>query len=95
MGTVPAGGWSEGGVPVSDGVQHDLSAFNRHYSSLLRFLERAWQAEQSGTATQMLNRAVGQMRSLQGPAQALMTTPLPDRSGGAYGPEFRYVEEAP
>ncbi|MGW7450013.1 ferritin-like domain-containing protein [Streptomyces sp. NPDC054787] len=95
MGTVPAGGWAEGGVPVSDDVQQDLNAFNRHYSSMLRFLERAWQAEQPGTATQMLNRAVVQMVSLQVPAQALMATPLPDGSGKTYGPEFRYVEEDP
>ncbi|MFC6983036.1 ferritin-like domain-containing protein [Streptomyces cirratus] len=95
MGTVPAGGWSAGGVPVSEAVQHDLTEFNRHYSSLLRFLERAWQAEQPGVASQMLNRAVVEMINLQTPAQALMDTPLPDGSGMTYGPEFRYVEEGP
>ncbi|MEU5364570.1 ferritin-like protein [Streptomyces sp. NPDC005925] len=95
MGTVPAGGWSKGGVPVSEGVQHDLDTFNRHYSSLLRFLEHAWHAEQSATATQMLSQAVGQMRRLQEPAQALMSTPLPDESGTTYGPEFLYVDEDP
>ncbi|MFF5522561.1 ferritin-like domain-containing protein [Streptomyces coeruleorubidus] len=95
MGTVPAGGWAEGGEPVPDGVRTNLDTFNRHYSSLLRFLQKAWKAEQSSTATQMLNRAVGQMFSLQGPAQELMGTPLPDGSGKTYGPEFLYVEEEP
>ncbi|MBT2545806.1 ferritin-like protein [Streptomyces sp. ISL-44] len=95
MGTVPAGGWAEGGVPVSDDVQQDLNEFNRHYSALLRFLERAWKAEQPGTATQMLSLAVVEMVNLQVPAQALMATPLPDGSGKTYGPEFRYVEEDP
>jgi hypothetical protein len=95
MGTVPAGGWVEGGVPVSDAVQRDLTEFNRHYSSMLRFLERAWKAEQPGTAKQMLNRAVVEMVSLQVPAQTLMATPLPDGSGKTYGPEFLYVEEDP
>lgn len=89
---------AEGGVLVPDGVRTNLDTFNRHYSSLLRFLQKAWKAwkaEQSSTATQMLNRAVGQMFSLQGPAQELMGTPLPDGSGKTYGPEFLYVEEEP
>lgn len=91
MGTVPAGGWEQGGVPVSDEVRGTLDTFNRHYSALLRALEQAWQAEQASTATQMLNRAVGQMFALQEPARELMRTPLPDGSGKTYGPEFRYV----
>ncbi|MFF5934417.1 ferritin-like protein [Streptomyces sp. NPDC012508] len=95
MGTVPAGGWVAGGVPVSATVQQDLTAFNRHYSSLLRFLERAWRAEQPAVATQMLNRAVVEMFNMQGPAQALMATPLPGGSGMTYGPEFLYVAEDP
>ncbi|MFH8370540.1 ferritin-like protein [Streptomyces sp. NPDC018031] len=95
MGTVPAGGWAAGGVPVPDDVRQDLDTFNRHYSSLLRFLERAWQADQPGTAAQMLNRAVGQMFQLQGPAQDLMRKPLPDGGGKTYGPEFRFVPEEP
>ncbi|GAA2437467.1 ferritin-like protein [Streptomyces lavendulocolor] len=95
MGTVPAGGWAKGGVPVSDEVRTNLDAFNRHYSALLRLLERAWQADQPGTATQLLGQAVGQMFQLQEPARALMRTPLPDGSGNTYGPEFRYVEDEP
>jgi hypothetical protein len=95
MGTVPAGGWVAGGTPVSDAVQADLTSFNRHYSEMLRFLEKAWRAEPPGTATQMLNRAVGEMFSLQGTAQTLMATPLPDGSGKNYGPEFRYDEAEP
>lgn len=95
MGTVPPGGWAQGGVPVSDQVRTDLDGFNRHYSALLRFLERAWQAERPGTASQMLSRAVGRMSELQTPARALMRRPLPDGSGKTYGPEFRYVEDEP
>ncbi|EMF56493.1 hypothetical protein SBD_2054 [Streptomyces bottropensis ATCC 25435] len=95
MGTVPAGGWVEGGVPVPGGVLNDLDAFNRHYSSLLRFLEKAWQAEQPGTAAQMFNGAVGQMFQLQGPARDLMRIPLPDGSGKNFGPEFRFIQEEP
>ncbi|MGI5359305.1 ferritin-like domain-containing protein [Streptomyces sp. CA-252508] len=95
MGTVPAGGWAQGGVPVPEDVQRDLDAFNRHYSALLRFLEQAWQAEQAGTATQMLGRAIQQMFAMAAPARSLMRTPLPDGSGKSYGPEFRYVDEEP
>ncbi|MDQ0847391.1 hypothetical protein QFZ68_007154 [Streptomyces sp. V1I6] len=92
MGTVPRGGWAEGGLPVSSEVRKLLDTFNDHYSSLLRFLEQAWQAEQASTAGQLLNKAVGEMRELQEPAQQLMQIPLPDGSGKTYGPEFRYVE---
>ncbi|MFD8799989.1 ferritin-like domain-containing protein [Streptomyces atroolivaceus] len=95
MGTVPRGGWEEGGVPVPDEVRTKLDTFNRRYSALLRFLERAWQEEQPNTAAQMLGRAVGQMFALEGPARDLMRIPLPDGSGDTYGPEFRYVAEEP
>ncbi|MBL1105730.1 ferritin-like protein [Streptomyces sp. 5-8] len=95
MATVPAGGWAEGGVPVSDDVREHLGAFNRRYSSLLRFLERAWRTEQPSTAAQMLNGAIGQMFQLEEPARALMETPLPGGSGQTYGPEFRFVGDEP
>ncbi|WFB10910.1 ferritin-like protein [Streptomyces sp. LX-29] len=92
MGTVPQGGWEQGGVTVSSEVRRHLDAFNLHYSSLLSFLEKAWQAEQSSTANARLSDAIGEMSELQGPAQELMGIPLPDGSGKTYGPEFRYVE---
>ncbi|OUC96993.1 ferritin-like domain-containing protein [Streptomyces swartbergensis] len=95
MGTVPAGGWAQGGVPVSSDVLTELDTFNRHYSSMLRFLERAWKAEQPSTATQMLSKAIVQMVQLQEPAQNLMRTPLPDGTGKTYGPEFRYLPDEP
>ncbi|MFG3510562.1 ferritin-like protein [Streptomyces sp. NPDC047821] len=95
MGTVPAGGWAQGGVPVPDEVRTRLDTFNRHFSQLLRFLERAWQAEDPATAEEMLGDAIGQMFRLRTPAQALMRTPLPDGSGKTFGPEFRYVVDEP
>ncbi|MER7485544.1 ferritin-like protein [Streptomyces sp. NPDC126497] len=95
MGTVPAGGWEQGGVPVPADVRTNLDTFNRHYSALLRFLQGAWRAEQPNTAAQMLGRAVAHMFDLGEPARALMRTPLPDGSGRTYGPEFRYVEDEP
>lgn len=92
MGTVPAGGWAQGGLPVSGEVQELLEFFNQRYSSLLRFLEQAWLADQPSTAAQRLNQSIGQMFQLQESAQQLMRIPLPDGSGKTYGPEFRYVE---
>lgn len=92
MGTVPGGGWAQGGVPVSAEVKELLETFNRSYSSLLRFLEGAWQADQPNAAATLLNKSVGQMFQLQGTAQQLMRIPLPDGSGKNYGPEFRYIE---
>ncbi|MEU8549801.1 ferritin-like protein [Streptomyces roseoverticillatus] len=94
MGTVPSGGWEQGGVPVSSEVRGALDTFNQHYSSMLRFLEQTWQADQSSTPTpaQLLSKAVGEMRKLEDPARQLMQMPLPDGSGMTFGPEFRYVE---
>ncbi|MCX4964757.1 ferritin-like protein [Streptomyces sp. NBC_00654] len=92
MGTVPKGGWALGPLAVPDEVRRLLDTFNHHYSSMLRFIEQAWQAETPAAAAQLLNKAVGQMFQLQAPAQELMRIPLPDNSGSTYGPEFRYVE---
>ncbi|MFD9502398.1 ferritin-like protein [Streptomyces sp. NPDC060035] len=92
MGTVPTGGWATGAPEVPDEVRQLLDTFNHHYSSMLRFIEQAWQAETPGAAAQLLNKAVGQMFQLQEPAQQLMQIPLSDGSGRTYGPEFRYVE---
>lgn len=92
MGTVPSGGWEQGGIPVSSAARDPLDACNHHYSSLLRFLEQAWQADQSSTATDLLKKSIGEMRKLEDPARQLMQIPLPDGSGRTYGPEFRYVE---
>ncbi|GGW82320.1 ferritin-like domain-containing protein [Streptomyces galilaeus] len=92
MGTVPPGGWALGALEVPDEARQLTDTFNHHYSSMLRFIEQAWQAETSGAAAQLLNKAVGQMFQLQAPAQQLMQIPLPDGSGRTYGPEFRYVE---
>ncbi|MFH8786768.1 ferritin-like domain-containing protein [Streptomyces roseoverticillatus] len=94
MGTVPSGGWEQGGIPVASEVRVLLDTFNQHYSSMLRFLEQAWQADQSSSPTpaQLLTKAVGEMRKLEDPARQLMQIPLPDGSGMAFGPEFRYVE---
>ncbi|MGW0788610.1 ferritin-like domain-containing protein [Streptomyces sp. NPDC002911] len=93
MGTVPGGGWEAGLPAVPSEVRRILHTFNQHYSSLLYFLEQAWQTEQTGTATQLLNQAIGKMRRLREPAQDLMRIPLPDGSGKTYGPEFRYVAD--
>lgn len=92
---LPAGGWAQGGVPFPHDVRTHLDTFNRRHSALLRFLERAWQAEQPSMVSQMLNRAVGQTFALEEPARAPMSIPLPDRSGNTYGPEFRYAEDEP
>ena len=91
MGPVPAGGWAQGGLPVSGEVQALLDDFNRKYSAMLGLLEQAWKADQSGMATQMLKKSVVQMFQLQDPARQLMKIPLPDGSGKTYGPEFRFV----
>ncbi|MFI8433223.1 ferritin-like protein [Streptomyces sp. NPDC079020] len=91
MGTVPKGGWAQGPVAVPDEVRQLLDTFIQHYSSMLRFIEQAWQAATPAAASQLLNKAVGQMFQLQAPAQQLMQIPLPDNSGSTYGPEFRYV----
>ncbi|MEU1193444.1 ferritin-like protein [Streptomyces sp. NPDC005859] len=92
MATVPAGGWDQGRVPVPVEVKELLKEFNRRYTSLLRFLEGAWQADQPSEAAQLLNKSIGQMFQLQETAQQLMRIPLPDGSGKNYGPEFRYIE---
>ncbi|WP_424886836.1 ferritin-like domain-containing protein [Streptomyces sp. XH2] len=94
MGTVPSGGWEQGGVPVPSEAREPLDAFNHHYSAMLRLLEQAWQTDPSSTPTpaQLLSKAVGEMRQLEDPARQLMQIPLPDGSGLAFGPEFRYVE---
>ncbi|MGW1674107.1 ferritin-like domain-containing protein [Streptomyces sp. NPDC002324] len=92
MGTVPKGGWAQGGVPVPSEVRKRLDTCNQHYSSLLEFLEQAWKAEQQSVATQLLKKSVGQMRQLREPAQELMRIPLPDGSGKNYGPEFLYIK---
>ncbi|MFJ4540063.1 ferritin-like protein [Streptomyces tibetensis] len=92
MATVPKGGWAQGGVPVSSEVRKLLDTFNHHYSSLLEFLEQAWEVEQQSVATQLLKKAVDQMRKLREPAQELMRIPLPDGSGKTYGPEFLYIK---
>ncbi|WP_328665783.1 hypothetical protein OG905_01620 [Streptomyces sp. NBC_00322] len=59
---------------------------------MLRFLEQAWQTDVPATARALLNKAVGQMFTLQNPAQSLMQRELPDGSGKTYGPEFRYID---
>ncbi|WP_317441011.1 ferritin-like protein [Streptomyces collinus] len=94
MGTVPSGGWEQGGVPISSEVRGLLDTFNQHYSAMLRSLENAWQADQSSTPTpaQLLNQAVKEMRKLENPARQLMQIPLSDGSEMTFGPEFRYVE---
>ncbi|MET7636371.1 ferritin-like protein [Streptomyces sp. NPDC005078] len=92
MGTVPKGGWAQGPLGVPAGPTRELlDTFNQHYSSLLRFLEQAWQADQPSKAAELLGKAVGEMFSLQQPARDLMKIPLPDGSGLTYGPEFQYV----
>ncbi|MFI0961035.1 ferritin-like protein [Streptomyces sp. NPDC021080] len=94
MGTVPSGGWEQGGVPISSEVRGLLDTFNQHYSAMLRSLENAWQADPSSTPTpaQLLNQAVKEMRKLENPARQLMQIPLSDGSEMTFGPEFRYVE---
>ncbi|MFI9586425.1 ferritin-like protein [Streptomyces sp. NPDC052236] len=94
MGRVPQGGWAndEQNVPSPE-VQQALDAFNTEFSSMLRTLERAWQADDPNTATQHVRAAVGHMFRMSPKARALMTLELPDGSGKTYGPEFLYTEE--
>ncbi|MEU1483366.1 ferritin-like protein [Streptomyces sp. NPDC005752] len=87
MGTVPAGGWGA----VDPETAEPREAGNRAYSEMLRFLEAAWQADLPARAKELLTKAVGRMRFLEGPARTLMERPLPDGSGRTYGPEFRYT----
>ncbi|MFF4060772.1 ferritin-like protein [Streptomyces sp. NPDC001668] len=94
MGTVPTGGWEQGGIPISSEVRGLLDTFNQHYSAMLRSLENAWGADPSSTPTsaQFLNQAVKEMRKMETPARQLMQIPLSDGSEMTFGPEFRYVE---
>ncbi|MFI7497398.1 ferritin-like protein [Streptomyces sp. NPDC049687] len=92
MATVPSGGWGAGGTAAPDAETRELlDSVNHAYSELLRFLEAAWQADAPAKAKEFLNKAIGQMFALQGPAQTLMERPLPQGGGSTYGPEFRYV----
>ncbi|MFF0445281.1 ferritin-like protein [Streptomyces sp. NPDC004609] len=92
MGTVPPGGWGGAGTPPPDPETRDLlDEANASYSDMLRFLEKAWQADLPATAKESLNQAIGKMFDLPSPARTLMERPLPDGSGRTYGPEFRFT----
>ncbi|MFE4305285.1 ferritin-like protein [Streptomyces sp. NPDC056891] len=92
MGIVPSGGWPrEGPTAVDVDTRNLLDGFNTSYSAMLGFLEQAWQQDLPAKAKVLLGKAVGEMVGLQEPAQSLMRRALPDGSGNAYGPEFRYV----
>ncbi len=91
MGVVPTGGWDASDLLAPDpGTKKLLNTVNHAYSEMLRHLEQAWQTDQQTTAKALLNKAVGQMRALQKPAQSLMRRQLPDGSGHTYGPDFLY-----
>lgn len=93
VGTVPRGGWGAVSSMAPDPeTKVLLDTFNRTYSTMLRFIEQAWQTDVPSTAKQLLNKAVLEMFRLQEPAQKLMRRELPDGSGKTYCPEFRYVD---
>ncbi|MEV7731570.1 ferritin-like protein [Streptomyces sp. NPDC088921] len=85
MGMVPEGGWA-------GGPRELLERFNTNYSSLLRLLEQAWQAEEPSQAEDLLFQAVDNMSSLRGIARELMGVRVSPDSDATYGPEFRYVD---
>ncbi|MFC9502322.1 ferritin-like protein [Streptomyces sp. NPDC057002] len=92
MATVPSGGWGTTGASAPDAdTRRLLDECNLAYSEMLRLLEAAWQADLPAKAKELLNKAVGQMFSLQQSAPTLMDRPLPGGTGQTYGPEFRYV----
>nr|WSX76725.1 ferritin-like protein [Streptomyces sp. NBC_00899] len=90
MGRVPEGGWANGGpnAPTPQ-VQQALSAFNTHYSAMLRALEAAWKTGDSDA----VSPAISHMRGMRTEARKLVQLELPDGSGKTYGPEFLYLEE--
>ncbi|MCX4808542.1 ferritin-like protein [Streptomyces sp. NPDC058682] len=90
MGRVPEGGWTNGGLnaPTPE-VQQVLTAFNTHFSEMLRALQAAWLTGDSD----MLFPAIGHMGRMRTEARKLVQLELPDGSGKTYGPEFLYVEE--
>ncbi|WP_218080586.1 ferritin-like domain-containing protein [Anthocerotibacter panamensis] len=80
MTPIPKGGY----VNPSPTVQAALLSFNQTYTSLLSSLESAW----AKGSEDDLSAAIGTMFSLKSLAVALMKMPLPDGSGGVYGPDF-------
>lgn len=79
MSPIPKGGY----VNPSADVHQALQAFNMQYKKVLDNLQMAWSGNPSS-----LGRAVSAMRGLQSLAADIMQFPLPDGSGGVYGPDF-------
>ena len=82
MAAVPKGGWPN---PPSN-VTALLQQFDGAFSSIIDLLQAAWQ---NGSQTD-LDKAIGEMFSLSGPAIQLMQIPL-SGGGGNYGPDFVYT----
>jgi hypothetical protein len=79
MSPVPAGGYQN----LSAQVAAALQAFNTQFQAVLQGLEAAWRGDLHG-----LNNAISAMFNLPALATAIMQFPLPDGSGGVYGPDF-------
>ncbi len=82
MAAVPKGGWPN---PPSN-VTALLQQFDTTFSGIIDLLQAAWQ---NGSQTD-LDKAIGEMFGLSGPAIQLMQIPL-SGGGGNYGPDFVYT----
>ena len=81
---VPPGGHDP--AQVAPPVAALLTEFDRRYALLLQQLHELWATGDQGKLVQ----AIGTMFTMQGPALALMQTPIPgDDKGRTYAPNFR------
>lgn len=85
MSPIPAGGYPN----PSSNVQAALLQFNQQFTTVLNNLQQAWANNDPGS----LGNAIGAMFQLQPLANTLMQLPLPDGSGGVYGPDFKLAPQ--
>lgn len=90
MAPVPVGGYSSTASCAPPRVIDLCTDFNKHYTRMLRHLDKAWDEGDQGS----LVHAVEAMFSLADPARELMSIPLETGcdAKGTYGPDFRLVE---
>jgi hypothetical protein len=83
MAPIPSGGYQQGDVPAP--VWTLLADSDRHFSTMLNHLQRAW----ADVDLDALGEAVDSMFLLRGPAVQLMQIPTPS-GDKTYGPGFRF-----
>jgi hypothetical protein len=71
---------------LSGELQKKAEAFNVLYSQLVREVQNGIDGK-----PEALNNAIGTMTQLGGPAEALLKTPIPGRTGVNAGPTFEFI----